>query len=80
MVTLENVMEEKIKQKLLVNQSNEISAQFHDILSAIEKELVEEDSDDSNRDSSMKILKNLFFTLSKIHNDFLFIKNLFEIE
>jgi hypothetical protein len=81
MVSLENVMEQKIKEKLLVNQSNEISTQFHDILNVVERELVDDDdSDDSSRNASTKVMKSLFYTLNKLYNDFLFIKNLFEIE
>lgn len=38
-ITLKNVMEQKIKQKLLVNQANEISTQFHEVINTIEKEL-----------------------------------------
>lgn len=43
MVSLNNVMEQKLKQKLLINQSNEISTQFHDVIYKLEDEISQED-------------------------------------
>lgn len=82
MITLKNVMEQKIKQKLLVNQANEISTQFHDVVCILEKELSSNDcdSDNSQYEAPYSMIKNLLFTSTKLYNDFLFVKNVFEIE
>ena len=43
MLSLNNVMEQKLKQKLMVNQSNEISTQFHDVIYKLEQEISKQD-------------------------------------
>lgn len=82
MVTLKNIMEQKIKQKLLVSQSNEISTQFHTVINMLEKELSTDDNDSnySPCEVAASVIKNILFTWTKVYNDFLFIKNVFEIE
>ena len=83
MIDIKSVMENKIKQKLLVNQANEISTQFHDIVSILEKELDMQDCSShssDNYETSHVVIKNLLFSSNKLYNDFLFIKNMFEID
>ena len=83
-VTMENVMEHNIKQKMLASQANEINSQFQEVLGIIEKELSrqeEEENDEySPQEVSTKIVKNLLFSWNKLYSDFLFIKNIFEID
>lgn len=65
-VTMENVMEHNIKQKMLASQANEINSQFQEVLGIIEKELSrqeEEENDEySPQEVSTKIVKNLLFS------------------
>ena len=82
MVTLRNIMEQKIKQKLLVSQANEISTQFHDIVNVLEQELSKEEchSNSSTHESTHQTVSNLLLSTTKLYNDFLFVKNVFEID
>ena len=76
--------EQNIKQKLLANQANEISSQFQEVIGVIEKELSRQEEEENEQYSpqevSSKIIKSLLFTCNKLYNDFLFIKNVVEIE
>lgn len=82
MITLRNIMDIKVKQKLLFDQANEISTQFHDIVNILEQELADDGcmSHSSSHETSQEVIKNLHLSSNKVFNDFLFIKNIFELD
>lgn len=75
-------MDIKVKQKLLFDQANEISTQFHDIVNILEQELADDGcmSHSSSHETSQEVIKNLHLSSNKVFNDFLFIKNIFELD
>lgn len=60
MVSLNNAMEQKLKQKLWINQSNEISTQFHDVINTLEDQIAKED-DRSNSSKKQVDLNESFY-------------------
>ena len=82
MITLQNNQGQKMKQSLLINQSVEICAYMIDIIKMLEKDLIDYDiqSNDSVNEENMVLKKNMLKIVNKAFNEFLYIKNVFEIE
>lgn len=80
MVVLHSITDTKMKQKLIINQSDEISNQFHFVISTLEKELAFMEEDQRRYSIHKETLKGLLLSSNKCFNDFLFIKNIFEFD
>lgn len=82
LVSMQNTQEKRVKQSLLINQSIEITALLIDIITILEKELrdVDDNASDSEQEENIVFKKNLLKLSSKWFNEFLYVKNVFEIE
>ena len=65
MVDLRNIADAKMKQKLMVNQSDEISNQFHLVISTLEDELSVLEQDKKNYSIDKATLKKLLLSSHK---------------
>lgn len=82
MITLINVQEQKVKNKLLENHCNEISCLFENIIQNLEDDLSNESPERDNPENCQIVTfkKNILMQVIKIFNEFLTIENLFKID
>ena len=82
MITLKNVQEQRVKNKLLENHWNEISCLFENIIQNLEDDLSNESPERDNPENCQIVTfkKNILMQVIKIFNEFLTIENLFKID
>ena len=81
-MTFNNIQNTKIKENLLLDQANDISNKFEEFITIIENELNVDDNQSMSSIGSPNIFfaTKLLITCTKIYNDFMFIKNGFEMD
>lgn len=81
-VTLKSVQKLKIKNRLLLDHSNEMCVQFEEYLKILEDELANDENKSNSSINSPNVLfaTKLLVHSTKIYNDFVYLKNVFEMD